>query len=232
MAVFALGALVVASGSAATTLLAEWLIGNTAIVEENVESSAIELLLEDTKAGLFGEKSDVLCSGILDGTIGLNGTDLTTKLLSLGGTVETGTALSGQALEGCVSDALCENGNPDDIKVWALNLPWLTTVELMIIGTETFFVDLIAPDGAGNPGWYVECLVGGLFVQDDCTAAEGIVKLTNEANGTVDAMFEEAFTELAGLELGTCEKGGAKTGVVEGLGTISVAGGGLSVSSE
>ncbi len=230
MAIFALSALIVASSSAATTLLAEWLVGGAAVTTELNTETTGELLLEDTKAGVFGERSDVECSGILDGTIGANGTDLTTKVLNLSKEEISETVLSGLPLL-CVGVALC--ANETDVEVWPLHLPWLTTAELMVDGTETFFVDFLESSGAGNPGWYVQCLVGPLTVQDECTSARGVTKLTNEAGGTVDAMFEEAFTELAGLELATCLKGGAKTGVVEGLGLISLVGGGtLTVSSE
>ena len=68
---------------------------------------------------------------------------------------------------------------------------------------------------------------------DTCTATEGVTKITAEAPN-LDALFEEAFTELAGLKLAKCtQSSGKETGIVSGLGTISLVGGGtLTASSE
>jgi hypothetical protein len=195
-----------------------------------VEFSASTLLLEDKKAGILGERSDIVCSDIRDGTINSNGAGLINTFLNLAKEEVSKTALSGLALEGCTSEALC--AKESDIKLWAVKLPWTTTLELMVDGTETFYVELIASSGSGNPGWYIECLILGVTVQDECTGVEAVTKMTAEAPN-MDALFEEAFAELAEVKLGTCTKGGAETATVEGLGTISLVGGGtLTASSE
>ncbi len=213
VAVFAFGAMVAATASAESlpTLLAEWLVNNVGVTATlPVDSEAQELLLE-TKTVLGNV--DVLCSGLFDGTIGENGVDELTELLSLNGELISLTALSGLALE-CVSDTTSLCANP--AKVWAVNLPWPTLLVLLVDGTEEFLADLILMKGAANPGWEVQCANG---LSDECTALEGITKMTNLAGG-VDAMFEEAFTVLAGLELANCVTAGANTGIVEGLGEV------------
>lgn len=227
-AVLAVGVVAVASASAAVTFLAaEWLIGG-GVVNAKVPSDASgELLLEDTKGGLFGEAVAVLCNGSLDGNVGPKGEDEITEALNA--KEETiGAPLVGLALE-CVS----ETGPCESPLVWADNLPWKTLAELMVDGTEEFFVDLLLSNPAGNPGWEIECMNAFGAVSDLCTAApENITHLTNLAED-VGAEFTEAFTVLAEIKLGTCERGGAETGVVESdaQGLILVATGALSVFS-
>ena len=86
----------------------------------------------------------------------------------------------------------------------------------MVETAGTFFVDLLV-----NAGYYAEC--GSPFgpIAELCNAATTAIQLTNEANGTVDAVFSDPFQELAGLKLGTCE-GHAETAEVNGLGIISL----------
>jgi hypothetical protein len=225
IAVFAIGVVVAASASAAVTfLLAEWLVGGSAVTTELSVDAEGELLLEDTKVPIIG-KVAVLCSGILEGTINSNGKDETKELLNLAGEAISLTALSGLALS-CTS----ETGPCTGIEVWAINLPWPTDLELMVEGTESFFADLILMKGEANPGWAVFCK--NLSVEDICEALEGVSQKTNEGSN-VDTNFTEAFTELAELKLGSCTQGGVESAIVEGLGTILlVEGGTLAVSSE
>jgi hypothetical protein len=223
VAVFAFGALVVASASALPTfLLAEWLVGGNPITAELHVDIVGELLLEDEKAlGLI--KAKVLCSGLLEGSMGLTGEDLITKLFDLLGNEINKTALTEAGL-------VCENQeNCPEPLVWAINLPWNTLLELMEENNEVFFADLISSGGGGNPGWYVWCM--GTNTVDTCEAAEGVTKITAEAPN-LDGMFEEAFTELAGLKLALCTLPNAETGVVEGLGTISLVETGTLTASE
>jgi len=231
IAVFAFSVVAAAMASGAiVTLLAEWLVGGTAVTETlSVEASG-ELLLEDTKvAALGGAKVAVLCSGILDGTIGVNGVDEVKELLSLAGAAISLTALSGTALL-CAGQTNCEAASA---KVWALNLPWQTLLELVEQTGFTGFADLILSGTGGNPGWYVECTVLGIKAEDDCTVAQGAAEAKNPAEGNVETIFSEAFTELVELKLATCTGAtGAETGIVEGIGKEAVVGGGtLTVSS-
>jgi hypothetical protein len=222
VAIFAMSMVVVATATAVEFLLALWLVGGVNVAANLAVDSEGELELEDTKTPLG--KVKVLCSGILDGTVGPESKDEITKLLTLG-TLHTEiptTVLTEPGLA-CTdqSGGLC--GEP---LVWAELLPWDTEVELMIDSPETFFVDLIL-----NGGYYLICMSSG--IEDLCTALEVAVKLTNEAGGIVDNEFSDAFQELAGLKLGSCSLGGLESAVTTGLASLLLASGeSLSVSSE
>lgn len=221
VAVFAITVVVAATASAVEFLLALWLVGGVAVAANLPADAEGELLLEDNKTALG--KINILCSGILDGTVGPESKDELTKLLSLG-TLHTDIStivLTEPGLPCTDQSGLC--GEP---LVWAEELPWDTEAELMIDGPETFFVDLIL-----NGAYYIICMSTG--IEDLCFSAETAVKLTNEAGGVVDNEFSEAFQLLAGLTNGTCNLGGANSGVVESLGTLLLASGeSLTVSSE
>lgn len=223
-------AVAVASASAVEFLLAEWLIGGNPVAASTSSEAIGELLLEDLKTaiGAIG----VLCVGSLDGTVNADGEDTITQALNAAKEL-IGAPLTGLALE-CVE----EKGSCPSPLVWAENLPWNTLAELMVDGTEEFFVDLLLKGTGvtGNPAWEVECM-GAIATSDLCEAApEGISKLTN-LTADVGAKFEEAFTELAGIKLATCTRsiGGTEenAGIVEsdGEGLITATGGALSIFS-
>jgi hypothetical protein len=216
---------VVASASGATFLLAEWLEEALPMSEKKpVESTATELELVNHNAANLGITAKVKCSGTLVGTVGPESSDEITELLNLAKEAISKTPLSGLALEGCTNIENCSSP-----LVWAdLETPWRTEAELMEEGTETFFVDLLF-----NGGYYVECssILGP--IAELCSSTETAIQLTNETNGTVDALFSDTFQVLAGLKLGTCTGGGVETAEVNNLGTIAlVSGKALSVSSE
>jgi hypothetical protein len=220
VAIFAIGVVAASAASAVTFLLAEWLAAGAAITTAQATDQEGELELEDSK--VLGQKVVILCSGFLDGTVSGNGTDEITKLLSLAG-VDAGEPLVGPGVT-CTNTANC-GGTP---KVWAKKLPWKTAAELMIDGTETFFVDLII-----NGEYESECTVLGTKVTDECTSPEVATELTNEAGGIVDVKFSDPFQELAGLTLGTCTVGGALSAAVTGLGSaLLTSGTALTISSE
>jgi hypothetical protein len=220
LAVFAFGAVAAMSASAVEFLLAEWLAAGVSVTGELLVQSPGELLLESSPP-LIG-KVDVLCSGILDGFLLENGEDLITEVLSLGG-VATGTPLTGTAIA-CTNVEKC----PEPL-VWPVHLPWLTLLELMEDPAGTsFFVVLILPDGAGNPGWEVECMIGG--ASEECTSPEGVFEVMNETT-TSTALFSEAITELAGLKLANCTVAGNEKGIVEGEGLIEDPAGGNPITA-
>jgi len=224
VAVFAVSAMVASLASAAVTfLLAEWLAAGAAITTAQASDAEGELELVALNGGGFGVKVKVLCSGILDGTVGPGSEGTVTKLLSLTGVEIPTTALSGTGLT-CTNDENCT-----EPLVWAdLESPWKTELELMIDGTETFFVNLIL---AG--GYYVECLILGITTNELCSTAETAVQTTNEAGGLVDQLFSDTFQVLAELKLGTCTAGGAESAEVIGLGTLLLTSGtALTASSE
>jgi hypothetical protein len=229
IALFAFGALTAMSASAATFLLAEWLLNGNPIAAGASDLVEIpgELLLTDLK-GILGSPAMVLCSGILVGTVESGSLDLVTEVLNLAmepiGSLPSGLALSCVAQEGCET-----NTNPS---VYPIGLPWESEAELME-DTTTFFVDLLKTKVAGGLGWEItNCLVLGTSNEDKCLTPEGIAELKLVGTALLGA-FSSAFNELAGIKNATCEKGGAETGVVEGEGTYVVSGGGeLTASSE
>lgn len=216
-----------------TFSLAEWLVAAGAVTTTLLVESSGLLTLEDKK-GPLGVRGAVLCSGILDGTIGPNGEDEITELLRLDGvTAVSLTALSGNALL-CDGQAGCNTGT-GNAEVWAVNLPWLTSVERVEEASPTLFqgfVDLILPHtGGGEPGWYTFCPTALGNQEDECKAPEAAAEKSNITGGGVLDVFAEVFTLLVGAELAKCSASAeAHSGNVEGTGeTISLEGA-LSVS--
>lgn len=228
IAVFALSVVVAESASATVVfLLAEWLVNGAAVTSALPTKAEGELLLENTKAPIVG-KAMVLCSGILDGTVGPNGEDEVIELLNLTGTAISLTALSGTSLS-CADQENCESS-----KVWAANLPWKTELNLIEINGVSFFGILFLKKAGvtGSPGWYVECTVLGVKASEECTAEPDVAEAKNIAAG-VETMFSDKFTEEAGLKLAECSGNKEETGIVEGPGTETTTESGttLSVSS-
>jgi hypothetical protein len=201
-------------------LSALWLESGSPVSAILSTESEGELELVGNNGGGLGIKVAVLCSGILDGWIGPNGLDYTSELLTLAGTAVPSTALTGTPLA-CTNNANCTKP-----EVWA-DAPWESETVLMVVGTETFYVDLLF-----NAGWTMQCEILGTKVEELCSAAETAVKLTNEVSGTVDTEFSFAFQALAELSLDNCTSGGTETGEVNGLGILLESGVTLSVSSE
>jgi hypothetical protein len=140
---------------------------------------------------------EIECEGTDSGTVGEKGLDLTSTI----------TATKCKTLKGT-----CEEPKANPV-----HLPWHT--QLVESGTQ--LRDLLSSDGAGNPGWDVECKIGGFFkVTVECTAADGTtLVLNNIPNDTVETTFEEK-TEEAECHGGTSKKGTVR-GTVTNLGLNS-----------
>jgi hypothetical protein len=211
MSVFSFAVITAGSASALETLLADWLVGGVEVTGELLVEVEGELTLQDLGAPTAPE---ILCSGVLDGFLQESGQDLITEVLSLGKVGISLTALSGTALSCTKVSGACT-----EPLVWAVNLPWSTLLELLVItpNTNEPFVILITADGAGNPGWYVECM-GFLEPSDECTATEGIALVSNGATNA-EATFSESLRTEAGVKLANCTLGGTEMGhVVTGSG--------------
>jgi hypothetical protein len=234
LAVLVFSAMAVASSASAavTFLLALWLEGGANVVETMLVTTTGELTLLNSNAPIVKTDVSVLCSGTLHGFVGPNSADEVTELLSLGGTAISGTPLVEPALE-CESLTVCSAGSA---LVWAVNLPWLTELELWEEGAASGFVDLILPHtGGGNVGWYIDCTVLGVLASEECTTPEGVVEQLNVATG-VESVFSEAFTLLMGAKLALCSGNNEETGVVSSAGnangiTVNSLAGVLSASS-
>jgi hypothetical protein len=215
-AVSALGVVLATSASAEVTLLAEWLINAVAIpAGTTVESETTgSLLLEDNKTP-FGAAA-VLCSAILDGTLGPNGEGLIISVLNLAKEV-IGGELVGLALE-CEGEKLCST----PALVWPDKLPWPTLLFLMENGE---FLDLVE-----NSGYHNECTVLGIKETDLCSSADSELPVLNDPV-TGDA---ETPANVAATPNATCLLGGANSAVNETdeLATITSPTGLVTVSSE
>ena len=223
-AVSAFTAAVVSAASAAETLLALWLAngatftGNLAVNEEGT------LLMEDNKVPIIGG-SDVLCSGLFEGTInGANGEDQMTMLWSLGTSQKlvepnlVGEVLLCTASKGCESSAT-------DIEIWPLELPLNT---LLFLEEPNLFLVLVFSPGAGEAvGYEVKCLVLGTVRGDVCKqpANDLELEIINVAGGV---------ETVGGAEpLGKCSEGGEALGIISSIaGNIEnlIEGGPLSAS--
>ncbi len=200
---------------------AEWLLEGAAIVTPDLVEIPGELNLINLDGGGLSVDIEVLCSLILEGTVGSGNGDLITEVLNLAKELISGTALSGLELV-CANSKNCESP-----KLWGVKLPWETELETM--GTEeegSFFSDIIL-----KGEYTAECTVLGTKIEESCTEPEIAVEAKNESGGSVDESFSDAFQELAGLTLGSCG-GHAEVAEITGLVTVTPVGGGsLSVSS-
>jgi len=211
LAVFAFGALMAATASAETTLLAECLLTGAGVTELVSTTTSGSLLLSDTKT-IAGE-AGVLCAAVVDGSVGPNGEDESTEILNaaglavaaLGGLALLGTgAASGEGSE-CVTVKACAAGTAaSPIEVWPIGLPWHTTLFLMENGE---FLDLVTGTG-GTIGYELLCLVLGLNTEDTCSSADFEVQVVNDAT-TGDA----SIPALAETNPALCTQSNEETGL-------------------
>ena len=209
---------VVTSAAFAEELPAEFLSGGAVIttfpLAFHIENKGTELLLlEDMKA--LGGAVDVLCSGLFDGLIlSAKDADIET-VLSLTGTTPIPCEI--MTFGGCLN-------NGQEALIGAINLPWLVEPVLL----NGLFVLLILENGAGLPGYVVECeTIIGKFT-DTCTANTG-AEAKNIAEG-IEAGFSETSEEIT--PSGNCTSGAALQALLFGFGIITDPEGGvLSVSS-
>ncbi|HEX5309663.1 MAG TPA: hypothetical protein VFW38_11350 [Solirubrobacteraceae bacterium] len=144
----------------------------------------------DEKGGIFGEEVQMLCEGTDLGTVGPGAAD----------TLETITITK------CVTDkGIC--GEP---LMEPLNLPWTTSIEL--IG-GVFYDDITTAVGNKNVGYRVIC---NKNAEDTCEFALGRALLENSGNN-VNSVFNSAD---ANQPKGTCVRGGAGAGLINGTDII------------
>ncbi len=215
-----------ATASAASATSVAWLVNGEAVASALAVEASEELLLEDNKVPLVG-KVAILCSSIMDGVVGPGGEGELQELLNLSKTAISLVALSGTALS-CTNETDCESS-----KVWAVHLPWVTSLELVEELSYRGFANISDKGTGGSPGWYVECTVLGIKESDECVAEPtGAAEVTNVGAG-VEAVFSTAFTELLEFKLATCSLSKEESGTGEGNGIVTTNGlGTLSVSSE
>jgi hypothetical protein len=233
-AVLAFGAIGAASSATAAVvfLLAEWLRNGVGISETLLSLTEGELLFENRNAPVIKSAASTTCSGMLNGSVGVNGADEIAELLTLAKAAVSASPLTGGFLS-CTKgtgDAVCEAGT----KLWAVNLPWLTLLVLWEEGGVTGFADLLAPHtGGGNLGWYIECKTALVTLSEECLTPQLVAEQRN-ATGGVESIFSDAFTRLMEGKSILCSGNNEETGTLEGNENItSMPGGGtLTVSSE
>jgi len=150
------------------------------------------LTLEDRKAA--GALSSIKCKGTDAGWIGSNGFDGIFNI----------TATACEVVAG-----------PCEAPVTAVpvNLPWDTELRKEPSGEIR---DRVQAGGAG-PGYEVKCTVGGIFkTTDTCTGEFSTGARNNQANGTVEAVFD-TITEEKPQECSASTETGKKTGFAKGI---------------
>src|SRR3977135_332450 len=210
-AVFAFGAILVATASAEETLVALWLangVDSPANLPVEIKGA---LLLEDTNTAIG--KAAVICEGTLDGTIGPNGKDEIKEILNVAKeavAANPGLALKGTNATGpdCLTSTGCLAGTAaSPIEVWPIGLPWTSQLFLMADGT---ILDLVTKAGGGTFGYWLLCLVTALGVQaeDLCTGEDGEILVTNNAAGDASSPVGSEVTPAF-----NCTMGGAASGL-------------------
>ncbi|HEY5287012.1 MAG TPA: hypothetical protein VIJ50_07900 [Solirubrobacteraceae bacterium] len=180
----------------------EWLVGGAKMESSLLVESEGNLLLEDMTLGV-----DVTCSGKFIGTVGPGAKDLITEVLDL----ENKNPLSCKA-------SICEG---ELVAVTPVNLPWETELLLITVGGKEIMVDMLL----GSPGYSISCKTILGTTKDVCTGATASEEIN--VTGGVEGVFSENEEITAP---GTCEVGGAKSGLVVGSGVSKPDSGTLTVS--
>jgi hypothetical protein len=197
-------------------LVGKWLADGLEITEALAVEIESEVEVADLSTS-FGTAS-ILCSYILDGTVGPSEKDEITEVLNLA--KEKIGELGGLALLGtgagsdCKTVSGCAEGTAaSPIEMWPRNLPWSTQVELMVEGEPEFLDDIFKNSETLFPGWEILCLVLGINTEDTCEEPTN-AKLEN----TVESDVLETFN-LESQKV-TCTLGGAESGDQNGTGLV------------
>jgi hypothetical protein len=228
MVAFSAIALVSSATAAITYLLAEWLNNGIGLTSTVLAEAATEVLLEDEKVpAALGAAVSINCRGIADGDLGPDGANDFTEMLTTGGGTISSTALSGTPLS-CTKEELCEES-----KIWPVDLPWLSVLELWEEGTLSGFVVLItAPTGKKMVGWYMECTILGVKSEDECAASEAVAEAPKNLAEGVEIVSSGTVAGLFGVKSSTCTQSKAETGVALAKGIMRLPSGGPLAVSE
>jgi len=173
----------VGTASAETTLLAEWLVGGVGVTELTSTEAAGAVILRDAKIGLEME-----CSGVADGSVGVNGESETTELLVGSTPVSLTKPAVCKGIGGCSAPA---EAAPE-------NLPW---------HGQLFLTEGGLFRGAKSRGTYWSmCTVLGFLVEEECTLTNATAELLNVTGG-VEVMGEAT-------PLGECTTGGKEAAAI------------------
>jgi hypothetical protein len=200
LAVFAFSAVLAATASAESTLLAEWLLnGAAAPVDTATLTTAGTIKLGDTTF-----KAVVECTGRFEGTVNEkenNGEDSTTKVLNAAGVERTLTAPFTVAGGECKNVSGCETAHATEVAPEVL--PWQT---LLVLDSVTgLFLDYVV-----KATYAVTCTIVGLKTTDECKVEGGKFEVLSAAEG--------AEAKGAVEPLGNCSIGGKEKGEEEFIG--------------
>jgi hypothetical protein len=188
------------NGTCTTAGSGEW---ETKELTETVEvTSSGTLTLEDRK-----ESTAIECTGLDTGTVGAKGSD----------SVLTITNIKCKFVSGKVGSCTESDGT----KANPANLPWSTQLaERTNAKSEKENRDVLTSLVSGkNPGWDVECTVGGVLkITDECTGVSSTNVRANRSVGSVVTEFEKESEK----EPANCSVGGEKEGFVAGAITLSL----------
>jgi hypothetical protein len=188
--ILALAAVLATPAFAEFSLLAEWLISGAAVTASTAVETTGEFRLEDSKLA-----AGAICSAVLVGTVGPNGEDQTTEVLSAVGVLVTLTApLLCRPSKGCELSATDIEASPE-------GLPFSSLLYLSEFGS---FLDVTI-----KASYSLSCFVLGIKVAEECTLSDGVDEVVNSSFSV------EAIGEL--IPPGNCTVGGAGSGDIEPL---------------
>jgi hypothetical protein len=191
VAVFAFSAVAAATASAEATLLAEWLIGGAGVTTLTSTTTTVgKIELEDKSFG-----AGVECEGIFDGSVGPNGEDETTEVLSKAGVAVT-LAAPLTLTTGCKITKGCESAA--GVEVAPEELPWHTL--LYLVEATSKFRDLVF-----KAGYSVKCRILFVTSTDECKVTEGSFEVLAAAEGSeaTGAVTPNANCSVGGTGAGT-----------------------------
>ncbi len=220
--------------AAATPAFAEdeWLAKGVPITAALSAETPIELTLVTLEKAGGAVLEEILCSVIMDGTVGPGAEGSIEDLLSLSGEVIGELGMTNEKALDCTvvnsvesSPIACKRNTL--VELWTTNLnlelglKWKTQIELM--GAEPLFLNHVFGGGVEKEVAYTfKCeLNNGLPIEETC---EGLTSaaLENTLEGTRMAFNWEAPISS---EPGTCSGLGAGTGALKGSGLIKLASG-------
>lgn len=200
VAVFAFSAVAAATASAEATLLAEWLILGAGVTTLTSTEALGKILLEDT---VF--KAAVECEGTFDGSVGPNGEDETTEVLTEATKEAVTLAKPFTTANGCKIVSGCESTQP--VEVAPEELPWHTL--LYLVESTGKFRDLV-----GKASYSVKCRILFITSTDECKNENGSFEVLASAEGA-----EGTGSVTPGAN---CSVGGTGAGIEQFIGANHV----------
>jgi len=185
------------SSGSCTTAGSGW--ATTEVIGTSEVTTSGELELEDSKA--TGGPTAIKCKGRDIGWV--------VNLKSTTEPGEDGTSSITKIECKFITVGSCEESKGVTAK--PKNLPWGS--KLVERGSEVR--DELVSGTGGEPGWAVECTVGGILkITDECLRAGNTVNvIANRTTGQVENIFDERTKEET---MAKCTVGGAEAGLVRG----------------